>query len=230
MEVVIVIAVVVAFVAVLIIGGMRAAKRRKEMAEWAASKGMKFASEYDRDFQNLFPEFSCLKRGERNRYAYNIVNGSWDDRPIVAFDYHYETTSRDSKGRTTTHPHYFSALIMQVELPLKHLFIRPEGLWDKITEFFGADDIDFESAEFSRKFYVRSVDKKWAYDVLHPRAMEFLLNSPVFSIQFAGRRLIAYRDSTFAVPDFQAAFDVLDGLLDQLPDYIRRELAENKGA
>ena len=46
---------------------------------------------------------------------------------------------------------------------------------DKIAGALGFHDINFESSEFSRKFHIKCADKKFAYDVIHPRMMEFLL-------------------------------------------------------
>ncbi|MCZ6810529.1 MAG: hypothetical protein O7D97_00875, partial [Planctomycetota bacterium] len=68
------------------------------------------------------------------------------------------------------------------------LLIRREGMFDKLAGAFGFDDIDFESAEFSKRFYVKSPDKRFAYDVIHPRMMEFLLGGdpPTVDIE-AGR-------------------------------------------
>ena len=55
------------------------------------------------------------------------------------------------------------------------LLIRPEGVFDKMAGAFGFDDIDFESAEFSRQFYVKSPDRRFAYDVVNAGMMDFLL-------------------------------------------------------
>ena len=46
----------------------------------------------------------------------------------------------------------FSTIVVESDVVLEPLFIRPERLFDKVKEFVGIDDIDFESAEFSRKF------------------------------------------------------------------------------
>jgi len=119
------------------------------------------------------------------------MEGTWSDRHLLAFDYHYETHSTDSKGHRRTNHHHFSAVILASALPLKPLFIRAEGFFDKLTEFVGFDDIDFESAEFSRKFYVKAKDRRWAYDVIHARTMEFLLSMPRFTIQFDRNNVIA---------------------------------------
>lgn len=172
-----------------------------------------------------FAAFDCLRQGQ-DRYAYNLTQGQWANRPYVGFDYHYETTSTDSKGRSRTHNHYFSAVILESEIPLKELFIRPEGFFDKLTEFFGYDDIDFESAEFSRKFYVKARDKRWAYDVIHQRTMEFLLARATFTIKFDRRRVIAYRGSKFKPLEFEQAAEVIRGILDLLPEYLKKQQLE----
>jgi len=217
-----VIAIVAAFA---IISYLLAAKRRKELAAWAASKGLAFSSGKDHGIENQYPTFRCLREGE-NRYAYNIVVGEWAGRPIAAFDYHYETHSHDSKGRRQTQHHYFSAVVLRSDLPLKPLFIRHEGLFDKVKGFFGHEDINFESAEFSREFYVTAEDRRWAYDVLHARTIQFLLDSPVFTLQFDRNAVIAYHTATFRVPEFEAAAEVIRGILDRLPEYLVKQLKE----
>ena len=139
-------------------------------------------------------------------------------------DYHYETYSTDSKGRRTTHHHYFSAVVVETAPSLKPLFIRGESFFDKIGEFMGFDDIDFELAEFSSSFHVTAPDKRWAFDVLHQEAMEFLLNSPRFALEFHGGRVVAYRNNTFSTADFESALEVVSGLIDRLPRSVLREL------
>ena len=155
------------------------------------------------------------------------MHGKWADHDFVGFDYHYETYTHTSKGGRQTQHHYFSAAILSSPVLLKSLFVRPEGFFDKLTEFFGFDDIDFESAEFSRKFYVKSPDKKWAYDVIHQRTMEFMLASPQFSLQFSGNAVIAWRGSTFKTTDFEQAAELIKGILDRLPDYVLKQQPPN---
>jgi len=198
-----------------------AQKRRQELQRWASLHGLSFEPGRDYTLDERFP-FGCLMQGHR-RYAYNRLYGSWHGNELLAFDYHYETYSYDSKGRRRTHHHLFSAVILKGPVPLRPLFIRPEGLFDKITEFLGFDDIDFESIEFSKAFYVKAADERWAYDVLHPRTMEFLLESPRFSIQFEGEWAIAYRSSRFSPEEFGAAAEVLHGIFERLPRYLKEQ-------
>ncbi len=214
---------IVLVVVLIVYGAKAAAKRKKELIAFAAANGLSFSEAHDHGVEDRFNEFDCFGQGS-DRYGYNTMQGQWNGRQILAMDYHYETESTDSKGRKSTTNHYFSAVILFSRIPLKPLFLRPEGFFDKVTQFFGYDDIDFESAEFSRKFYVKAADRKWAFDVIHPRAMALLLGSPRFSIEFDTGCVIAYRSSTFKVAGFIAATNVIEGLLDGLPEYVRRDL------
>jgi hypothetical protein len=199
-------------------------KRRKELAGWAQVNGLKFLPEKDHSVWMRYQLFKCLQRGE-DRYAYNIMVGTSGTRVMSAFDYHYETHSTNSKGQRQTHHHYLSALVVDAGLPLKPLFIRPEGLLDKVTEFVGIDDIDFESAEFSQKFFVKSPDRRWAYDVLHQKTMELMLAYPRFHIDFQGSQVMAYYDNkTFSLGEFGSALKVVTGILDYLPPGVVEEL------
>lgn len=215
-----VILVLLLMVALAVYAVYASAKRRKELAAWAAGRNLSFRRENVYDFDSRYPGFSCLCQGH-SRYAYNLIEGQWNGRGLLGFDYHY--VIGHGKNR---HTHVFSAVILQSPVALQPLSIRPENFLDKIGEFFGADDIDFESAEFSRQFFVKAPDKRWAYDVIHPRAMEFLLASPRFSIQFDLTRVICYRDHVFKPADFETACQIVAGLLDRLPEYVLRQQGE----
>ena len=207
-------------VAALAIYGWYAAKRRREALEaWAASCGLSFSPAHEYGLDARYPEFDNLRKGDQ-RYAYNTMRGAWQKRPFYAFDYHYETHSTDSKGRRQTQHHNFSVVILDSDIPLQPLLIRPEGLFDKLAEFFGFEDINFESAKFSRKFFVKAPNKKWAYDVIHPRCMEFLLSMPQFTLQFAPRYVMACRDTALRAEEFAQAADVVAGILERLPEYV----------
>lgn len=222
MEILFIVLVLVAFAAIAIYQYHRAQQRKQELFELAVSRGWTFEPAKLRDMQHRFDAFSCLQRGS-NRYAYNVLEGSHEGRSICGFDYHYETYSTNSKGRRRTEHHYFSAIVLETDLPLKPLVIRPEGLLDKISEFFGRDDIDFESNQFSRQFHVTSPDRRWAFDVIHQETMEFLLAAPRFRVELAGPRVMAWRSKRFDPQEFDHALEVTAGIIDRLPNYLLRE-------
>jgi len=208
-------------VGVLVYGLYRAAQRRKVLRAWAAQNGLSFDRSHDGSMDNRFPDFRCLHHG-RSRYAYNCMYGPHRDRQVLAFDYHYVTGS--GKNRTT---HTFSAVILASPVPLEPLHIRSEGFFDRVGEFFGFDDIDFESAQFSREFRVTSPDRRWAYDVIHARMMEYLLAAPRMSIQFDSGHVIVWQGGrTFSPAQFTDSLELAHGILDRLPDYLVQQQKE----
>ncbi len=210
---------VIAFVVVGVLGYLQQQARRKEMMRFAQGRGMMFDPDKYYGLDDRFPAFKCLHRG-RGRCASNRIFGDWGGRDCLLFDYRYVTGS--GKNRRT---HHFSGVMLAANVPLKPLVIRPEGLFDKMAGFLGFDDIDFESAEFSRRFYVKSPDRKWAYDVIHARTMEFLLAGPRYSIQFDAAHVIVYHSHRFSISEFTAAVGLAEGILDRLPDYVIQQQA-----
>jgi len=220
------IGVVILMILGAIYGSRKEKQRSAALGGWAAHHGLSFVPKGqgdDSSFDNRFPAFDCLRQGDR-RYAYNIAEGDQDGRGVYAFDYHYRTQSSDSKGRTQYHHHHFSAVVLDSHLALKPLLIRAEGWWDKMTSAFGFDDIDFESAEFSREFYVKAPDRRWAYDVINQKTMEFLLRAPRFSIELAGPHLIIWRGKSLAPAEFEHALGVGEGLLARIPADIQEAI------
>ena len=218
----IIIGVVVLVIVLAVFGAKQAAKRRKELTLWAQARGLRFDESKDGSYDNHHPNFEALRSGS-NRYAYNVISGQIDGRAVECFDYHYETQSRNKDGNTTTHHHHFSAAIVALDLPFTPLFIRPEGFFDKVKAFFGVEDIDFELDAFSRAFYVKCKDKRFAYDVIQPETMELLLASPRFTMDFERTHVLLYTGKIFEPLQFDAAVTLVGKMLANMPDYVHEE-------
>lgn len=220
------IAFVIIAVIALIVGVIYAAKARKKrqmaLSAWADERGLHFTPDEVSTLEKRFSDFSALQQGS-NRYGYNVIRGSIGERDLWAFDYHYETYSTDSKGRRSTHHHHFSAVVVDSALRLAPLSVRSESIFDKMKGAFGFDDIDFESAEFSRKFWVTAKDKRWAYEVLHQETIELLLESPRFALELDGPYVMALRGKHFKPVDFDHAVALIHGVLDRLPKDIVKQ-------
>ena len=195
-------------------------KRRRLRSRWVRANSLQFNRANVYDIDSRYVDIECLQQG-KDRYACNVISGRINNRDILVFDYRYDVGVMHKKTVES-----IQAMIVPSPTPLKPLFIRPEGLIDKASQFFGAEDLNFESAEFSRKFAVAAPDRKWAYDVIHPRMMEHLLTTTRFSIQLAENAIIAWRANGFDGDDYQAAFELLDGILERLPNYLIREQTE----
>lgn len=222
MEILIVLVFVALAIGLMVFAHYQHVRRRNELAAEAARLGWTFVADKNRELGQQFADLRCLNKGS-NRYAFNLMYGKCAGRAACGFDYHYETYSTDSKGNRQTHHHYFSVAMIETDLPLKPLLIRTEGFFDRVGEFFGMDDIDFESAQFSREFHVSSPDRKWAFDVIHQATMEFLLDAPRFTIELHGPRVFVYRNNRFQPTEFEPACRVATGLIERLPNYLLRE-------
>jgi hypothetical protein len=197
-----------------------AKRHRRELASWVQSRGLRFHYNYDDRLAECFEGFLCLQ-GEENPLARNIYKGSCNGRYVIAFDYSGGVFRPEEKQNARGD---FSAVIVTTNLQMKPLVIQPRDLRAGLTEFIGYGDIDFESAEFSREFYVKSPDKRWAYDVLNQAAMELLLASPRFTLQFAETSVIAYNGYRFEASEFEAALTLIEGILQRLPPSLVHEL------
>jgi hypothetical protein len=193
-------------------------KRSAELRSWAARRSFRFRAAKDRNLARQYPDFKRLHRGH-SRFVKNVMTGRRRDLEVTAFDYQY--TTGHGKNRQT---HRESAAIVRSAHPLIPLHIRHEHIFDKVGEFLGFDDIDFESAEFSRKFHVSSPDRKWAYDVLHNRTIEFLMKECFCDLDCDGWHVMIHRNRRFSPQEFGRAMDLAVGFLERIPDFVVREL------
>jgi len=199
-------------------------RRREELARLAASRDWSFDSAKDHSHDERYADFGIFTQGG-SRYAYNtlrggveIANALWS---VQLGDYHYTTTSSNGKT-TTTHTHLFSyAVIESPYVGAPDLAIRAEGFFDKFAGMLGFDDIDFESEEFSRRFHVRSADKRFAYDVLHPQMMEFMLDGSPPAIEIRrGRCCLSRGAGCWAVEQFGETVDWARKFFERWPRHL----------
>lgn len=216
--------VIVIFGIVAVVGGILysahlAKVRREAFASIANSLGLSFYSDKNYSFDEQYSFLSKLTKGS-NRYAYNVISGSYRGHPICVFDYHYETHSTDSKGRRKTSHHYFSFFMLQMNLRCPELIITHENWLSKVAQFFGYDDIDFESAEFSRNFCVRSPDKKFAYDVCNARMIDYLLDNRDLDIEIENHCLTFFFSRCLKPDAIVANLDRLIEVRERIPNYL----------
>jgi hypothetical protein len=215
--------VVIAFIVIIVIGGIYSAiaarKRQEGLFELAARLNLNFDAGEDYGIPEQFSFLNQFNQGD-NRYAINILSGTYQQQPVKAFDYHYETYTYDKNGRHTEH-HWFSFLILTLPaVAFPDLTIRRGGFFTKIAEVFGYQDINFESAEFSRAFNVRSPDKKFAYDVCNARMIEYLLANRDLSIEVENEVIALAFTSRISVEQFELNLQRLVEIRSRLPEYL----------
>lgn len=195
-----------------------AKKRREAMAKVAGQLGLRYEP---KDFSGKDITYSALalfNKGDSHK-ACNIMSGNKEGFYTDIFDYQYTTGS--GKNRTT---HSVSVCVFKVPERFQTLHIRPENFLDKIAGAIGFDDIDFESKEFSSRFYVKSNDRKFAYDIIHPGMMSFLLgfsNTP--RIEITGPYCAFYYEARIAPEKYTGLYHFGREFYNKTPHYVREE-------
>jgi hypothetical protein len=215
----------VVIVGAVLFGYLQAKKRREGLAAFATSRGWTYTESDD----SLLERFAGEPFGTgQDREAFNVIRGTAHDRPMVAFDYSYVTTSTstDANGHTRTerHTHPFSVVAVNTGVVMPALSVAPEGM---VSRFFGRltnSDIELESEDFNRAFRVTSPQRRFASDVLHPRMMELLLQWPELAWRFDADSLLAVRDGHHDVAEIDAKLAALDAILDNVPDFVWKEV------
>ena len=206
---------VLALIAVIaIVGYLSALKRREAMMALARRLGLRFSPHKDRHLAKQYRFLDKLRRGH-NRYAYNILSGQYQGHDVMVFDYHYQTGS----GKNTHHYH-ISFFMLMLPAVFPELVIGREGFFSKIAQAVGYDDIDFESHEFSRKFCVRSKNKKFAYDVCNAQMIEYLLANDDLTIEIENHTLAISFQRRLSPERIEPNVNRLLELRSLLPDYV----------
>jgi len=205
----------VVLIAVIVVIGYICNKRRREaMAALAARLGLRFNPRKRRDLARRYRFLDKLRRGS-NRYAYNILSGNYQGHEVTLFDYHYQVSS----GKNTHH-YNFSFFILGLPKSFPELVIDKEGFFSKVAQALGYDDIDFESHEFSRKFRVRSPNKKFAYDVCNGQMIEYLLSNSDLSIEIEGEVMAISFNSRLSPEYIEPNLNRLVTVRSLMPEYL----------
>ncbi len=212
----------IAFVFIMIIlavyGWRQEKARREALLTWCRRHGWKLAGHSVQGWDVDYPGVRLFHRGH-SKDGDNIITGHFRGYPVTLLDYQFTTGS--GKNRNT---HHYGITIMGCEFPTVPLQIRREHAFDKVGAFLGAGDIDFESAEFSRKFFVKSADRKWAYDVIHTRTMDYLLAAPHYSIEFGFGEIVVIRSGKCSPEQYEEQVEMAWQMHELIPEYVIKQM------
>jgi hypothetical protein len=192
--------------------------RSRSLELEALNQRLKFDSfnpERDDEFVMGWGFLSRLAQGE-DCYAFNILRGTYHEQALFVFDYHYRSGSgKNEEG-------YFGTMLMLVvKEAFPRLTIGPEDFALKFAEALGvANDIKFESAEFSRRFRVRSADKKFAYDVCNAQMIDYLLANPGLQVEIQGPVISLVFEPQLPVGQIEFNLQRLVEIRSRLPEYL----------
>ncbi|MGZ6544359.1 MAG: hypothetical protein ACXVEI_03505 [Actinomycetota bacterium] len=165
-------------------------KRRQAFALMGTQLGLEY-SQAD-PYATLSEPFSLFEKGD-GRGLENVLSGSWQGLDVRCFDYWYYEETTNSKGQTSRTYYRFDCVIAPVDAACSRLVIEHENLGTRLANALTFHDIQFESEDFNKAFYVKSPDVKFANDFVDERMMDWLLkNGAGFSFEVDADQMLCF--------------------------------------
>ncbi len=185
-------------------------KRSKTFPEVAQELGLQYIPR-DSSRRNSYRFLDEIPGADRDqRYARNILGGTYRGYRVQVFNYLAEGED-------------ISLFLLEQDVCFPKLGIYPEDFGRKLEKTFGLGDIDFESVEFSEAFVVRSSDREFAYNVCHPRMMEYLLEHRDLSLEVEGRCIAMSLPHALDPDEIPERLNQLVEIRRLFPEYLYRE-------
>lgn len=196
-------------------------KRVAELTAVAQSLGLRFEKRAGPEILSQVSFLDAMPRGNSRRVKY-LLYGTYRGLDVRVFQYTYQTGNGKNQQ---THNHSIAWARVPADWP--GLTIVPENVGHKLFDALGGDDIDFESDEFSRRFWVRCRDRKFAYDIVHARMMEHLMSAGWQRWELKGAFLALWETNrTLRAADVRPALDRVSAFVDLLPSFRRPAAAQ----
>lgn len=198
-------------------------KRLEELTQMAYQLGLGF-SEYDSEGLVGMP-FVLFSKGD-GRGVENVMFGTWQGLELREFDYwYYEESSDGDGGRSKTY-YRFSCALAWFNAYCPGLSVTREDLVSWVANRVGLPDIQLELEEFNRAFKVRCDERKFAFDFLDARMMQWMLGAGSgFSYEVVAGILLVYTSRLQPL-----ALTPVVGTVKHFHDHIPRVVYELYGA
>jgi hypothetical protein len=216
--------------AALVVSLIRSAGRRSKLAEFAASIGWAHAARSLTVASGLtsYPFGTGFDRED-----VDVVSGVFEGRQCAHFTRRFAERRSGEAGREDTvvkHEFRISTVELGAEYPT--IDILPEDLVARATKLVGGMDVDFESAEFNRRWRVKGGDPRYVHDMITPRVMDRLVRDDArgMALRIEGRHLLTWQAGPLAPEDLAGTFALLTSVASVLPPHVERALREEQAA
>lgn len=207
----------------MLLHSLRQERRSNAMALKARELGLMYRKESDRHTAGAYTFLDQFEKqsGSRESYSLNTIKGDFDGRSVTLFDFHFLSDETVWWWAPSWNRHcYFSFIVLNLEKGFPELTLAKEGIFSKIAQALGFDDIDFESHEFSRHYKVHCNDKKFAYDFCNAKMIGYLLDQPVIAIEIERNALALGFDSQYKVEKIGRHLTHLVKVRSFMPNYL----------
>lgn len=204
-------------------------ERSREMAALARRLKLRFARGDALGLAERFSSFQPFGLAPGGSIR-NVIHGEMQGRRFLAFDYlspvaDDPTVARDPQSGRPGPVHDFrhemtAAMFSFPDCIFPGCLVAAHEVLGTISRAAPASSIDFESHEFNGHCGVWGLDRQFAYAVVDPRMMEFLLSNSGWAFEIAGPYIMVYNGKRWAVDEFDAAIRALTGFVEQVPGHL----------
>lgn len=201
----------VGFGLLFIIGIVVEKRRHERIQKFAAARSLTYVKRDDRWVGLDLGYPHGHGRAHKGRHA---MTGVHEGRPIAIFEHEWVTGS--GKERRT-----HTARVTVTELPrsFPRLDVGKEGIFGRAARRMGAKDIELESDAFNREYRIKG-ERRFAYDVLHPRFMEWMLHVDAPGFVINGRYVGYTVGGKIDLEQIDNDVAYLDAVIDRLPKFV----------
>lgn|GEM_PF-6568305 len=145
----------------------------------------------------------------------NVVTGPIGDLSFEAFE--FELIYQNEKGRVQGEWVTVVSISMPVAFP---------GVSIGFVEGWTCPIVATESVQFNKIYPVRSEDPRFAFGLIHPQMIEFILSSRVPAIQIGGSRLVVVSSDKLDAHAIGAMRSFYQKFWEFVPNYIKEDFAK----
>jgi len=153
---------------------------------------------------------------------------------VELFEYSYRPLLSVQEGflgerRRRGYRRHLTCAVVNTGVWMASVRVEPESVLERAAQRLGFEDIDFEDAEFSRRYAVRSPSRRAAHELVSPAWMAMLLDRPGWSVETSGSRMLLWRRGRPTVQRYRELLDLSIGLALALPRTVVNEERSRRG-
>jgi len=193
-------------------------KRGKQWRAFASSVGLRYQAGDPFGMIGSWPHPFLSPRDSPR--VVHLVFGVYRRREVLCFD--LRGARKGSAGSGVD----FTAVAVAPPMRMEPILVHPESFADHLATKAGREEIEFESEEFSRCFEVTCEDRRFAYDLLHQRAMDHLLSMGSVVVEGDEPAVLFHLPYAYCLPIPDGVRELLDQacrLMEMVPDYMRKD-------
>ncbi len=175
--------------------------------------GSVIAGDLCRMFSSFYPFYNGL--------SWDVTNAATGDLGFGEF-YMFDlrmTTSQHNQNVET-----YSVVAFRVPYFFPKIEISPNCAVVRAIEKVISHSVEFESEEFNRNYLVEADNPKFAYDLLHAQAMNYLLALPRLSWEINGPYIVLTQYMLFDFNTVSELIPTVQKFIELIPDYVRQDI------